>query len=360
VTQADPADPIAHTALAETYVRQYETQPERGRDDSLIDRAGVEIAAALRYANLAPAHVVQALVDNVQRRPDSAIEAADRALAVNNRSSEAYRERGRAYYALGKLDAAEAELTRATTLAPDDWTAHHYLGVVYNRLGRNEEAAARFKRAIELAPTFQRAVTNLGGVLQILGRPEEAIEVLRAAAGRCECATAYSNLGTVYNNLGRHPDAVEAYEQAVLMPDARSEHWRNLGAATYWTPGLETRSREAYEQAAVLGEQEKLFEPQSQELLSGLADAYAVLNRREDSLRVLAELEILGPVDSNVLYQIGSVYEQLGERRTALDWLGKAVDAGKPLSEVERSPWLEELRKDEAYVRRFVRNEEGD
>jgi hypothetical protein len=40
------------------------------------------------------------------------------------------------------------------------------------------------------------------------------------------------------------------------------------------------------------------------------------------------------------------VYEELGERATALDHLRRTVDAGYSLVEVRRNPDLVELRKD--------------
>jgi len=354
-----PEEPMLRATLAEAYVRQYEKQPQPARDSSLIDRARVEVATALRYADFAPAHVVQAMIDNLQGRPEAALEAVGRALDLNIRSGDAYRERGRAYVALGDLDRATEELGRAVTLAPEDrkdWMAHHYRGVAYNRLGRNEDAAAEFRQAVELAPAFARAVTNLGGVLQLLGRTDEAIDVLKQAAERCQCATAYSNLATTYHELGREDDAIEAYEQAVRMADARAEHYRNLGAATHWKPDLSARSREAYEESAVLAENELYYDPENQLLLAGLADAYAVLGHRDEAALRLAELEALGPTDGSILFQMGSVYEQLGDRARALDWLERAVAAGVPLSAVERSPWLEALRQDDAYRRRFGGN----
>jgi hypothetical protein len=44
------------------------------------------------------------------------------------------------------------------------------------------------------------------------------------------------------------------------------------------------------------------------------------------------------------------VYEQLGDRTTALAWLEKALAAGYQRERVERSPSLAELRKDPRYV----------
>jgi len=348
---ATPDDPIAHSALAEAYVRQYEGT----QDASLIDRAHAEIAKALDFANVAPAHVVRAMIDNAQNRYEEAVSAAAAALAVNNRSSDAYRETGRAYLMLGRSDEAEAQLKLAVSLNSSDWVAFHYLGAVYLSTGRYALAADASQKAVQLAPEFTKASNNLASALGALDRFDEAAALLRNVAEQHQNATAYANLGGLYYGRGQLEDAVSEYERSALMPDAGAEHWRNLGAVCYWIPGLRERSLEAYAEAVRLGEQERHFAPTDQELTAALADAYAVLGREEEARATLRELEGLEPRQKEVLYTIGSVFEQLGDRERALEWLGKAIAAGKTTGEIERSPWLAELTKDERYVSRFRR-----
>ena len=43
-------------------------------------------------------------------------------------------------------------------------------------------------------------------------------------------------------------------------------------------------------------------------------------------------------------------YEELGDRRTALEWLDRAIKAGYSIKRLERSPWLKDLRADERYT----------
>jgi serine/threonine-protein kinase len=347
-----PGDPLVHSALAEAYVRQY----EHTQDASLIDRARAEIAEALNYADVAPAHVVQALIDNAQSRHEDAVAAAARALALNNRSSDAYRETGRAYVFLARYDEAIAELSLAVSLSPEDWAAYHYLGAAYLYASHYEEAAAASRRAVVLAPEFAKAFTNLASAMGALGRRDEAMTLLREVAEQHQNATAYTNLGRFYYEQGQIDDALREYERSVEMPDARAEHWRNLAATCYWAPGRRNRAMEAYAQAARLGEQERRLTGSDHNLTAALADSYAVVGRKDEARAILGELETLDPKHKDVLYTIGSVYEQLGERDKALDWLERAVAAGTPVGNIERSPWLEALRQDDAYRRRFGRN----
>jgi len=276
-----PADPLVHSALAEAYVRQY----EHTQDASLIDRARAEIAEALNYADVAPAHVVQALIDNAQSRHEDAVAAAARALALNNRSSDAYRETGRAYVFLARYDEAIAELSLAVSLSPEDWAAYHYLGAAYLYASHYEEAAAASRRAVVLAPEFARAFTNLASAMGALGRRDEAMTLLREVAEQHQNATAYTNLGRFYYEQGQIDDALREYERSVEMPDARAEHWRNLAATCYWAPGHRDRAMEAYAEAARLGEQERRFASSDHNLTAALADSYAVVGRTNGTRR---------------------------------------------------------------------------
>jgi hypothetical protein len=51
-----------------------------------------------------------------------------------------------------------------------------------------------------------------------------------------------------------------------------------------------------------------------------------------------------------VLATLATTYEELGDRAAALNWLGRAIDAGYSIKRVERSPWLKDLRADPRYT----------
>ena len=47
-----------------------------------------------------------------------------------------------------------------------------------------------------------------------------------------------------------------------------------------------------------------------------------------------------------MLYFAGHANEQLGRRDRAFDLIGKAIDEGYDLAEIEKDPWLAKLRED--------------
>jgi serine/threonine-protein kinase len=59
----------------------------------------------------------------------------------------------------------------------------------------------------------------------------------------------------------------------------------------------------------------------------------------------------LAPADTSILYTAALIWEQLGERAQALDFLGRALRGGYSLELVERSPGMKMLRADPRYAR---------
>ncbi len=88
-----------------------------------------------------------------------------------SRLLEAAQERHRA----GDLEAAEAGYREALELAPEDFVAHHLLGVVRNQQGNFAGALGPLDRALELNPRSALAHLNRGNALWGLGRAQEAL-----------------------------------------------------------------------------------------------------------------------------------------------------------------------------------------
>jgi hypothetical protein len=85
--------------------------------------------------------------------------------------------------------------------------------------------------------------------------------------------------------------------------------------------------------------------------MAALAGYYGTLgeNRRR-GLELLEQATSTDIVDAQLMSVIGESYEDLGERDRALLWLGRALDNGVVLSQIEGMPSLDELRKDPRYA----------
>ena len=356
IVSARPNDAVARTMLAEAHWRKFEYNPQ---DAALATRAGEQAGIALTLdQSYAPAHVVLAMINYGQGRFDGALGEAQRAISLDPKSSRAWRERGRAHFRLGQRQEAEKAFLTAVSLDPDDWTARNSLGSYYLSLNRLDEAILEYERMQALAPDNTRAYNNLGSVYLQQERFEKASEMYERSLSLDKNATAYSNLGTALYQQGLYADAARSFGEAVALPGATFLHWFNLGAACYWAPERR-RAKDAYATAIKIEEQARgtgKIEPLRQ---VELASAYAVLalltegreaqQHRNQAYELLATIE-QPPRDATLLATLAITYEELGDRRTALEWLDRAIKAGYSIKRLERSPWLKDLRADERYT----------
>jgi hypothetical protein len=80
-----------------------------------------------------------------------------------------------------------------------------------------------------------------------------------------------------------------------------------------------------------------------------MAQAFALTGQRDSARVALREIEErLSPEASDVqdVFAAGLVFEMAGERRRALSWLSASVRRGYGAAQLERSPWLRDLRSD--------------
>lgn len=119
---------------------------------------------------------------NTQVRPTEAIQACDRALAIN----------------------------------PDYPEALWSKGAALDQLGRHQEALNLYKKATTLKPDFAEAWINQGVALILLGQPEKAIPVLdRAIQLKPNSANAWINKAEAYMELERFDDAIASLKKAL-------------------------------------------------------------------------------------------------------------------------------------------------
>ena len=158
--------------------------------------------------------------------------------------------------------------------------------------------------------------------------------------------SAYSNLGTVYFYLARYNDAVQSYEQALKINDRDYRLWKNLAAAYHWAPNQKNQAQEHYRRAAALAEEQRQVNSKNRKLLLDIADCYSMLGETRRAGNLLQQALNPAPDNAGMMFDAGVIYEQLGNRELALEWVGKALRAGYSRDLVERSPSLAQLRTD--------------
>lgn len=102
--------------------------------------------------------------ENADLVPDataSALEAAERAIALDPDLSAARTAHGYVLFSLGRWDAAETEFRRGAELNPGNPVSHQRLGEFLAYTGRAEEGIPHLRRAIQLDPLSKIALQDL-------------------------------------------------------------------------------------------------------------------------------------------------------------------------------------------------------
>ncbi len=137
-----------------------------------------------------------------------------------------YYARGRAYERTGRWKEAEADLSQALILRPDEPELLNYLGYAWiDRGERLPEAMAMVEKAVAANPRSGAIIDSLGWAHYRLGNYKKAQEFLEQAieleAGDPEIN---NHLGDVYWMVGRKDEAVFQWKRVLtLKPDAKTK-----------------------------------------------------------------------------------------------------------------------------------------
>jgi len=145
----------------------------------------------------------------------------DRKSADKGRQALSWYNRGLAYQALGQLDQARNDYTRAIklqVLKDSVLKAVYYnRGLVQDGLKRPNAALADFTSAIEKSPKFSPAYHNLGNVLRKMGKNKRAIKnfLKSLELGNPQPYLTYLGLALAYEGVGRKKAAITSLKYAL-------------------------------------------------------------------------------------------------------------------------------------------------
>ncbi|MDX1530696.1 MAG: tetratricopeptide repeat protein, partial [Rhodothermales bacterium] len=342
----DPAFAPAEAGLGEAYWRMYEAT----QDVRAAERAETHTRRALSLdAGLASAHVTLAFVYTGTGRAAEAEAEAEQALAIDPGHATAFSALASAYEGQGQLDEAEAAYRRAIQLRPAYWAPYNELGAFYSTYGRYEEAAEQFRKVVELVPENAIGYSHLGAVLFYLGREDEAAAQFERSIEIEPTYGAITNLATLHYFRGEYARAADVYRQALENNAADYRVWSFMASALDKAPGREEEARRTAERALALAEEQLALDSTDAVILADIAGYYVITGDPDAARDYLRRAERNASAEVDLLFQISSVYERLGDREAALDRLADAVAAGGSLSSVDSDPDFHHLVEDPRY-----------
>jgi TolB-like protein/Tfp pilus assembly protein PilF len=233
------------------------------------------------------------------------------------------------------LDAAN----RALSLNPRLSEAHIAFGKIYLMLDWNWPAAqAAFSQARKLDSANSYPFMWSGEVAKTLGRAGEALQYYQEAITRDPLnGSAYSGVSAVYFSQGRFEEAEAAVRKAAEFSTSQSGLHGTLGLIHLRTGG---------DPAAVLAEINRETDEEVREY--SLAYSYAFLGRRAEADTALARYEKTHAVDQP--YSMAILHAIRREPDQAFEWLDRAYQQHDQfLTGVKYSLSLENLKPDPRY-----------
>jgi adenylate cyclase len=135
----------------------------------------------------------------------------------------------------------------------------------------------------------------------------------------------FNMLGNIYIRQGRYTDAVKEFEQAVLLQKGLSEYY-NLLVALSLSGNVNRIKTAAMEAIPVM---EKYIEKQPDDLFAKVSYAYT-LHWAGENEKALNEADLLAQsdLDGMSLFNLGSLYDELGSPERDIEMLKRSIEKG--------------------------------
>jgi TolB-like protein/Tfp pilus assembly protein PilF len=284
---------------------------------------------------------------------DSSIVAGKKAVQLDSTSSDAYKALANAYNYSKKYDTAFTLLKKAVKLNPTNAQAVGNLGTSYLLRGDLPEALRWEKKAAGLNPKNAIPFQIVGMIYRLLGDLSNAQSWLEKSLDLNAISywDTYEWLAYTYVSQGRNQEALDLVTTMVQKFQLDSRTCETAGLMAHFA-GDKNQARDYFRQSIELNESYN-NDPNT---ISPIGLAQILL---EEGKQVEAEvylshvLEIQlneiknGSLDDDPPFYIAGIYAIRGQRKEALHWLNKAIEANwVDYAQVEHGPWFVKYRND--------------
>jgi serine/threonine-protein kinase len=319
------------------------------RNPQWLDSASAKCKRAVDIDNRLPMiYVTLGKLHSGEGNDDLALQEFQQALALNHRDANALAGMATAYERMGRLAEAEKTFQTSANMRPDYWDGYNSLGSFYLRQRRFPEAVAQFDRVIELTPDNAAGWSNRGAAYSNMKEYGKAERDLKRSIEIAPSYAAYVNLGGLYASQKNYEQYAAMTEKALQLNDKDFRVWANLAAA-YKMLGEPEKARAASAEKLKRLELAVLAQPKDPAIQASLGISYAEQKQKEKAVPHIAAAVALAPTNPQVLLNAGEAYEDLGDRRHALEYVQKSLKNGYTMDRVKNNPAFNNLVQDPGF-----------
>ena len=228
---------------------------------------------------------------------------------------------------------------KALELEPDLAEAHVLLAHLQQEQWHWADAEAEYKRALELSPNNADAHAGLASWLMCRGRTDEAVAWARRGRELDPLAVSGTNIGWILFQSHRYDEAIRELRSAVALQPDDADALLYLGFAL-------VANNQAADAIPVL-EKAIAVSHGSPAATGVLVRAYSHAGRRQDALRLLADLHERKKSGYIPAAALVNSYLGLGENEQAFIWLEQAYkEQSNILQFLKVHPYFDPIRAD--------------
>jgi tetratricopeptide (TPR) repeat protein len=243
-------------------------------------------------------------------------------------------------------DKAIEAFQRAIALQPQNFEAHNNLGYALEEAGYYKEALAEYETALKIKPDYKPALQNiLSGVgrwsqdLIDHGQYSTAEEILKAGIARApEAGELYYFLGVVYQAMGKSAESLQMWKKAAqIRPDSSIAHYVKAvekasagdyqGALNELNEAVKIKPDNAYahnlmgiilattgkpQEAIAKFETAIKYKPNYAEAYLSIATLYERAGKMDDAIKYYKTATIKNPYSVRALMHMGKIYFTAG------------------------------------------------
>jgi tetratricopeptide (TPR) repeat protein len=254
----------------------------------------------------------------------------------------------RAYEKLNQPEKAEAVYKQAIALRPNYWRGYDQLGGFYFSQADYAKAEQMYRIATEKDPQSFRSFSNLAATLSALGKDNEMVEALKKSIVLHPTRDAYYNLGAAQLKLRRYDESADAFRRSVQIAPQDYTGWSGLGDAEYYG-GHQSQAMNDYRKAIELANAQLNASPNDAGVLADVAFMDAMIGDAPKAIDFMNRALTINHTDPQLMFGAAELYNQLHQTGPALEWLGKALQAGYPRSVVATAAALDNLHSNPQY-----------